>query len=127
MAHFAQIEEQGMVAQVIVVNNEDILDESGQESEAIGKQFCADLLGGDWVQTSYNGNFRKQYAAIGGRYDQINDVFISISPYPSWVLDANFDWQAPVPKPGDDYIWDEDTQQWTQIPTDPVQPDPNAG
>ena len=127
MAHFAQIDEQGTVLTVIVVNNSDILDENGQESEAIGKQFCTNLLGGEWVQTSYNSNFRKQYAVIGGRYDQANNVFITLSPYPSWVLDENFDWQAPVPKPGEDYIWDEDTQQWTQLPTDPVQPDPNAG
>jgi hypothetical protein len=77
MAHFAQIDEQGTVIQVIVVNNEDILDENGQESEAIGKQFCANLLGGEWVQTSYNGSFRGQYASIGGRYDRANDVFLN--------------------------------------------------
>ena len=127
MAHFAQIDEQGTVIQVIVVNNEDILDESGQESEATGKQFCTDLLGGEWVQTSYNDNFRKQYAGIGGRYDAVNDVFILPPPFPSWVLDANFDWLAPVPMPGEDYIWDEETQQWVHVPADPVQPDPNAG
>ena len=119
MAHFAQIDEQGTVLTVIVVNNEDILDENGQESEAIGKQFCTDLLGGEWVQTSYNNNFRKQYAAIGGSYDRVNDVFIVAQPYPSWSLDENFDWQAPVPYPDDngDYGWDEDNQQWTSLPT----------
>lgn len=120
MAHFAQIDEQGTVLTVIVVNNEDILDENGQESEAIGKRFCTDLLGGEWVQTSYNSNFRKQYAVIGGRYDQANNVFITLSPYPSWVLDENFDWQAPVPAPGDDYIWDEDNQQWVAVPVEEV-------
>jgi hypothetical protein len=77
MAHFAQIDEQGAVIQVIVVNNEDILDENGQESEAIGKQFCTNLLGGEWVQTSYNGSFRGQYAGVGGRYDRANDVFLN--------------------------------------------------
>jgi hypothetical protein len=118
MAHFAQIDEQGAVLTVIVVNNSDILDANGQESEAIGKQFCTSLLGGEWVQTSYNGNMRKQYASIGGSYDAVNDVFISPKPYPSWVLDENFDWQAPVPKPGDDYVWDEDNQQWVQVPTE---------
>ena len=116
MAHFAQINEQGTVIQVIVVNNSDILDENGQESEAIGKQFCQSLLGGEWVQTSYNGNMRKQYACIGGSYDAVNDVFIAPKPYPSWSLDENFDWQAPVPAPGDDYVWDEDNQQWVQVP-----------
>ena len=118
MAHFAQINEQGVVTQVIVVNNSDILDENGQESEAIGKQFCQNLFGGEWVQTSYNNNFRKQYAVIDGRYDMANDVFIAVSPYPSWVLDANFDWQAPVPAPGDNYVWDEDNQQWVATPVE---------
>jgi hypothetical protein len=122
MAHFAKIDEQGMVTQVIVVNNSDILDENGQESEAIGKQFCTNLLGGEWVQTSYNGNMRKQYACVGGRYDSVNDVFIAVQPYPSWVLDENFDWQAPIPLPeGDEYlweIWDEDNQQWVAVPVE---------
>jgi hypothetical protein len=118
MAHFAQIDEQGTVLTVIVVNNSDILDENGQESEAIGKQFCQNLLGGEWVQTSYNGNMRKQYASIGGRYDQANDVFIAAQPYPSWVLDENFDWQAPVPSPGEDYVWDEENQQWVTVPVE---------
>jgi len=120
MAHFAQINEQGTVLTVIVVNNSDILDENGQESEAIGKQFCTDLFGGEWVQTSYNNNFRKQYAVIDGRYDMANDVFIAVSPYPSWVLDENFDWQAPVPYPADnaDYSWDEDNQQWVPVPVE---------
>jgi hypothetical protein len=119
MAHFAQINEQGTVTQVIVVNNSDILDANGQESEAIGKQFCTDLLGGEWVQTSYNGNTRKQYASIGGIYDAVNDVFIAIKPYPSWLLDENFDWQAPVPYPADggSYQWDEDIFSWIEIET----------
>ena len=115
MAHFAQLDENNIVINVIVVNNEDILDDNGQESEAIGKEFCINLLGGEWVQTSYNGNIRKQYASIGGTYDAVNDVFISEKPYPSWVLDENFDWQAPIPMPGEDYGWDEETQQWIEI------------
>jgi hypothetical protein len=118
MAHFAQIDEQGTVLTVIVVNNEDILDENGQESEAIGKQFCTNLLGGEWVQTSYNGSIRKQYAAVGGSYDVANDVFIAIKPYPSWVLDENFDWQAPVPSTSIDYFWDEQNQQWVPVPVE---------
>jgi hypothetical protein len=126
MAHFAQIDEQGTVLTVIVVNNEDILDENGQESEAIGKQFCTDLLGGEWVQTSYNNNFRKQYASIGYSYNAEGDVFVCPQPFPSWSLDANFDWQAPVPMPGEDYIWDEDNQQWTSLPT-PLLPDEQTG
>lgn len=117
MAHFAQIDENGVVLQVIVVNNEDVLDENGQESETIGVNFCHNLLGGDWVQTSYNDNFRKQYAAIGGRYLADADVFISEQPFPSWVLDENYDWQAPVPYPdtGGHYYWDEDTLSWVEV------------
>jgi len=118
MAHFAQIDEQGTVLTVIVVNNSDILDENGQESEAIGKQFCTNLLGGEWVQTSYNGNMRKQYASIGGSYDAVNDVFIAPKPYASWSLDENFDWQAPTPMPGEDYFWDEQNQQWVATPVE---------
>ena len=118
MAHFAQIDEQGTVLTVIVVNNEDILDENGQESEALGKEFCTNLLGGEWVQTSYNRNFRRQYASIGGRYDAVNDIFIAPKPFPSWVLDENFDWQAPTafPTDGKEYYWDEDSLQWIEIP-----------
>lgn len=124
MAHFAQIDEQGAVLQVIVVNNSDILDENGQESEAIGKQFCQNLLGGEWVQTSYNNNLRKQYAGVGGRYHRANDVFIAEQPYPSWVLDSKFDWQAPVQMPNDhdDYIWDESTQNWVDVSVNEGEP-----
>ena len=118
MAHFAQIDEQGTVTQVIVVNNSDILDANGQESEAIGKQFCTDLLGGEWVQTSYNGSIRKQYASIGGSYDLESDVFIAPKPYASWSLDENFDWQAPVPSTSIDYFWDEQNQQWVPVPVE---------
>ena len=117
MAHFAQIDESNVVVNVIVVNNEDILDDSEQESEAVGKQFCQDLLGGDWVQTSYNSNFRKQYAIIGGSYDSTNDVFIAPKPFSSWILNETFDWVSPLPYPedGQDYLWDEDTLQWVAI------------
>jgi hypothetical protein len=118
MAHFAQINEQGTVLTVIVVNNSDILDANGQESEAIGKQFCTDLLGGEWVQTSYNNNIRKQYASIGYSYNAEGDVFVCPQPFSSWSLDENFDWQAPVPAPGDNYIWDEDNQQWVAVPVE---------
>ena len=72
--------ESNLVTQVIVVDNSDILDEDGNESEAIGVQFCADLLGGTWVQTSYNGTFRKNYAGVGDTYDSTRNAFIEPSP-----------------------------------------------
>jgi len=76
MAHFARLEN-NIVQQVIVVNNEVLLDENGVEQESIGAQFCADLFGGEWKQTSYNGNFRGKYAGIGMIYDPVEDVFKS--------------------------------------------------
>jgi hypothetical protein len=63
---------------------------------------------------------RKQFAGIGFSYDDVNDVFISPQPYPSWSLDENHDWQAPISKPEDDkkYAWNEDTQSWDEITTE---------
>ncbi|MCH9712898.1 MAG: hypothetical protein K0U20_09765 [Proteobacteria bacterium] len=122
MAHFAQIEN-NLVTQVIVVDNNDILDEQGNESEVVGIQFCTDLLGGTWVQTSYNGNMRKNYAGIGDTYDTTRDAFISPQPFPSWVLDEDTcQWEAPVAYPdvaedsSDIYIWDEETINWVLSP-----------
>jgi len=117
MAHFAQIEN-NLVTQVIVVDNSDILDEQKNESEVVGIQFCTDLFGGTWVQTSYNRSIRKNYAAIGYTYDATRDAFISPQPYPSWVLDeAICEWEPPVAYPDnavlpDTYIWDEETINW---------------
>ena len=121
MAHFAQIEN-NLVTQVIVVDNNDCLDDQGIESEVVGTQFCTDLLGGTWVQTSYNGNMRKNYAGIGDTYDATRNAFIAPSPYPSWVLDEDTcRYESPVPYPEvaadslDGYIWDEDTINWIKI------------
>ena len=77
MAHFAQINSDNIVEQVIVVNNEVLLDEHGIEQEALGAAFCADTFGGEWVQTSYNGNFRGRYAGAGMTYDPIKDEFVT--------------------------------------------------
>lgn len=77
MAHFAEIDQGNRVLRVIVVANKDTSDENGNEVEQIGRDFCNRLLGGNWVQTSYNSNFRDKYAGIGDTYDPINDVFVS--------------------------------------------------
>ena len=79
MAHFARIEN-GIVGEIIVVNNEVLLDENEIEQESIGIAFCKSLFGDDseWIQTSYNGNFRGKYAAAGDRYDFENDLFVSL-------------------------------------------------
>ena len=96
MAHFAELDENNTVLRVIVVGNEDTADEEGNEVEAIGVAFCQKLLGGTWVQTSYNDNMRKQYASIGYTYDADADVFIAPQPESDWVLDENYDWQPPT-------------------------------
>ena len=118
MAHFAELDENNVVLQVIVVHNNELLDEEGQENEAKGVEFCSTLFGHtNWVQTSYNDSVRKQFAGVGFTYDDVNDIFVAPQPYPSWSLDDNSDWQAPTPMPEDDnkYSWNEDTQSWDLV------------
>jgi hypothetical protein len=93
MAHYAKIDENNVVTQVIVVDNKDTADAFGVEKEYIGAAFCERLLGGTWKQTSYNGNFRKNYAGIGYTFDAVRDAFIP-------------------PRPSDDATLDESTCQW---------------
>lgn len=89
MAHFAQIDDQNNVLQVIVINNNELM-ENGVESEAKGIVFCQSLFPGtSWVQTSYNANIRKNYAGIGFTYDSQRDAFISPNPGEAWVLDED--------------------------------------
>ena len=118
MAHFAELDENNIVTRVIVVHNNELLDTSGNESEAKGVEFCSTLFGHtNWVQTSYNSNIRKQFAGTGYTYDSDSDVFVAPQPYPSWSLDDNSDWQAPTPMPEDDnmYSWNEETQSWDLV------------
>ena len=118
MAHFVKLEN-GIVVQGIVVNNAELLDENGIESEAKGIAFCANLLGGTWKQTSYNAKIRKNYAGVGYTYDEALDAFIPAKPFASWILDTNkAQWKAPVDMPSDDkrYTWNEDTLAWVEIP-----------
>ena len=116
MAHFAQLNEQNIVTQVIVVANEELLD-NGIESEQKGKTFCQSLFDGSWVQTSYNGNIRKNYAGIGYTYDSQRDAFIPPQPYPSWALiEETCQWAAPIAMPTDGkfYNWNESTLSWVE-------------
>ena len=101
MSHFAKIDKDNVVTEVIVAEQDFI------NSGEVGDSFL-------WVQTSYNNNFRKQFAGIGFTYDKTNDVFIISQPFPSWTLDASFDWQPPTVMPDDDkrYSWNEDTTSW---------------
>jgi hypothetical protein len=119
MAHFAQLDENNKVLQVIVVHNNELLD-NGDESELKGIAFCQALFPGtNWRQTSYNANFRKNYAGVGFTYDPVRDAFIPPQPFPSWVLEeTTLQWGPPVPMPEDDngpYIWNEAQTDWESI------------
>lgn len=107
MAHFAQIDENNVVIEVLKVPDNE--EHRGHEFLSVD---CN--LGGTWIQTSYNHKIRKQYAGKGYTYDPTNDIFISPQPFPSWSLDENFDWQAPYPKPEGDYYWDEESLSWIE-------------
>jgi hypothetical protein len=108
MAHFAEIDNDNVVLRVLVVDNSE---------EHRGQYFLAnDLgLGGTWIQTSYNGNIRKNFAGLGYIYDSIRDAFIPPKPFPSWILnEETCRWDAPTPRPTSEgnWVWDEDTLQW---------------
>lgn len=120
MAHFAQLDKDNIVLQVIVVSNSDTSDENGIEREELGVAFCQSLLGDNtvWKQTSYNRRIRKNYAGIGYRYDEVRDAFIPPKPYYSWVLnEETATWEPPVPKPSDGklYNWDELMASWVEV------------
>ena len=116
MAHFAQIADDGTVLTVTVISNEVLTDEDGVEQEQLGKDLCQSLFGGTWVQTSYNNNFRKRFAFIGGAYDSVNNVFLFPQPFPSWTLDGEYEWQPPTPYPSDGkaYLWSEESKSWVE-------------
>lgn len=124
MAHFAQIGYENEVLRVDVVRNEDILDGNGNESEEVGIQFLKLVHGHltNWIQTSYNNNFRCRYAGIGMVYNNQHDVFLLPQPYPSWTLNTEtYEWDPLVPEPelteeqetaGSYYEWNEESQEW---------------
>ena len=123
MAHFAQLDENNVVIQVIVVDNKDITDpHTGQEDEILGIAFCKKLLGGNWKQTSYNNSMRVRYAGIGYSYNAALDAFVPPQPHDSWTLDNDTaDWVSPLGAAPElteaevearkYYEWDEDAYQ----------------
>jgi len=125
MAHFAQLNENNKVINIIVVSNDKIINpETGLEDENIGINFCKSLFDQDtnWVQTSYNSNFRGNYAGIGFSYEKEYDIFLPPKPYDSWIIDLeSIGWKAPIPKPNTDeyfkknYQWIENKQEWFSI------------
>jgi hypothetical protein len=118
MAHFAKLDENNNVLAVHVVNN-DVITIDGVESEQAGIDFLTGLHGHTlWKQTSYNGNFRKNYAGIGYTYDTGRDAFIAPKLYSSWTLnESTCQWEAPVAYPTDGkyYGWFEPNQQWIEL------------
>ena len=111
MSHFAKIDSNNIVTEVIVAEQDFI------NSGAVGDSFL-------WVQTSYNNNFRKNYAGVGFTYDSTRDAFYAPQPYPSWTLNEDTClWEAPVAYPDDDkmYAWDEEVQNWAILEEQPME------
>ena len=116
MAHFAKLDENNIVLEVNVVNNSDIDNLPFPQSEPIGIAYLY-AWGSytNWKQTSYNGNFRKNYAGMGYFYDATLDAFIAPKPYSSWILNEETClWNAPTPMPteGGPFTWNEETFSW---------------
>ena len=122
MAHFAKINSENIVTEVIVINNDVILDSNGNEQESLVVDFFKQLYGdGTYKQTSYNSNLRKNMATVGSTYDASKDAFIRPKRYSSWVLDeSTCRWKPPVEHPPDSeavggdvlYVWDESITNW---------------
>ena len=125
MAHFAELESKTdptgftsdthlVVKRVVVVGNDCVT----SDEHADGETWCVNFFGGGtWKQTSYNNNFRKQYAGMGYVYNASKNKFLLPQPYDSWALDSSDDWQAPVTYPAGDQSayrisWDEDNLRW---------------
>jgi len=137
MAHFAELDQNNVVTHVVVVSNQDILDENGNESEQKGIEFLKNLYGSDtkWVQTSFNASFRDKYAGIGDTYNAEHDIFVPegfiyseeykrflppIPPQPHalwWYDPDRLKWRPPFPKPWDtyQYEWDDSISNWRQV------------
>jgi hypothetical protein len=112
MAHWAELDSDNTVLRVLVTDNND---PNGDE----GYQWLIDNLGGTWVQTSYNGNIRKNYAGIGYTYHAKTDCFIPPKQFSSWIIDENnCQWTAPIPKPveeGKEFVWNEESVSWQSV------------
>ena len=121
MAHFAELNSSNEVLRVIVVSNDDV-NANGGDQHADAETFVTTIVphstgGVAWKQTSYNNNFRKQYAGIGYTYDSSKDIFIADKTYDSWSLNSSDDWEAPTNKPDDGklYYWNETNTQWEEV------------
>lgn len=114
MAHYAFLDENNIVTEVITGRNEDEVVDGVSDWET----YYGEFRGQRCVRTSYNSNIRKQYAGVGYSYDELADVFICPNPFPSWTLNSDHNWEAPTPRPEDEnmYIWDEENLAWKMVP-----------
>lgn len=109
MSHFAEIDKSNIVIRVLVGDN-------NLPNE--GLDWFVKNLGGRWIQTSYNSNFRKNFANIGFYYNEERDAFIPPKPFPSWLLNEDTcQWAAPIPYPTNKliYTWDESVLNWVEV------------
>lgn len=123
MAHFAELDNNNKVLRVIVIDNDITYTPEGLEDESLGIAFCKSIFGEstNWVQTSYNSNFRNKYAGIGDTYLADRNIFVTPCRFPSWSLNENNEWEAPIPMPPapenplDYYEWDEREGNWILV------------
>ena len=112
MAHYAELDNNNVVTRIVVIDN------AYDQTEAMGQIYCKALFKSKyWKKTSYNATIRKNFAVIGGTYDEIRDAFISPKPFPSWVFnETTCRWTAPVAIPDNlkNYTWDEITTNWVE-------------
>ncbi len=122
MAHYARVNSDNIVIYVTPVSNEIITDSNDTEQDELALshlyESVPESIGDRWIKTSYNNNFRKNYASIGYSYDENLDAFIPPKPFNSWVLnEQSGNWEAPIPMPemGEDgiiYQWDDEIENW---------------
>lgn len=125
MAHFVELDENNEVLRVVVVNDDYLKDENGNEVEQLGIKHMQSVYGSDtkWIQTSYNDRIRGRFGRVGYIYNPIKDIFIESKPveFPSWILDDQSNtWIPPVPMPdnppeGHYYVWDEASLSWLLV------------
>lgn len=118
MKYFAEIDQNNIVKNVIVIDNEDINVLDYPESEVAGQLFIEQelKLGGSWLECSIDGLFRKIYPSPEFKYDVELDMFVSPQPFPSWTLNnESGEWVPPIPKPDGPFLWNEDQQEWVPL------------
>lgn len=115
MAHYAWINADNIVVNVTVGVDENVVQQGVGGSTEAWEQFYTQAVNQEGIyikRASYNGNFRKQFPAIGATFDADADVFIQPQPFPSWTLDSNYDWQPPTPRPEGQFYWKESILEW---------------